>query len=75
MGVGLSSRHDKEAAGMSNEILFCSQCSKPLLGYYCLCDRSDGQWCGDCFETTPCGKGEHGEGCPTQVFETSEQQA
>ncbi|TWB15575.1 hypothetical protein [Nitrospirillum bahiense] len=31
------------------------------------CDQDDGAWCTDCFDGTPCGKGHHGEGCPTMV--------
>jgi hypothetical protein len=30
-----------------------------------LCDRVLGEWCGTCFDKTPCGKSKHGEGCPT----------
>ena len=26
-------------------------------------------WCGKCFDKAPCGKGKHGEGCETVVFE------
>jgi hypothetical protein len=32
-------------------------------------NEQDPVWCQECFEKTPCGKGEHGEGCPTLVQE------
>jgi len=51
------------------QLQFCSKCGKPLVGVYLLCDRKDGQWCEDCFDQTACGKGKHGEGCFTKVFE------
>lgn len=38
---------------------------------YMLCDEDDpgGPFCETCFSAHPCGKGEHGEGCPTSVFD------
>ncbi len=35
-----------------------------------LCDESEGSWHGPCFDTTPCGRGVHGEGCPTLMVGT-----
>lgn len=37
------------------------------------CDESPqgdqaGPWCGPCFDKTPCGREEHGEGCETMMF-------
>jgi hypothetical protein len=57
---------------MPNELLFCGKCGKPLRGHYLACDRTMKEYCEDCFEKTPCGKGKHGEGCPTQIFEDSD---
>lgn len=40
-------------------------CDKNVIYF---CDKaSDGAWCGTCFDATPCGKEEHGEGCPTMA--------
>lgn len=48
----------------------CSSCNEQTKVYF-FCDRdADGQFCPSCFEGHPCGKGEHGEGCPTKVFDT-----
>ena len=49
--------------------LYCSKCGINCTGLHYLCDRMPGQWCVVCFKGTPCGKGKHGEGCPTQVLE------
>lgn len=34
---------------------------------YFFCDIDGGPFCGSCFEKHPCGREEHGEGCPTAV--------
>lgn len=47
----------------------CAQCRCEVKAYS-TCDRATGSvWCFDCFPETPCGKGWHGEGCSTNVFE------
>lgn len=46
----------------------CCKCGKDCTNYHFMCDKVDGVWCPDCFEETDCGKGEHGEECPTAVF-------
>lgn len=45
----------------------CGHCigDGQLLNAVYFCDRDEGQWCGKCFDDTSCGKGDHGEGCPT----------
>ncbi len=46
----------------------CAECSKTA-NPACFCDRSgDGVWCRQCFALTPCGRDEHGEGCPTIMW-------
>lgn len=52
----------------------CAKCSKECTNHYFMCDEAqpnpdntDPVVCPECFPTTPCGRGEHGEGCPTQV--------
>lgn len=51
----------------------CTVCGWPVM-IYNLCDVEEGAWCELCFPSTPCGKGEHGEGCPTHVIEDSQEQ-
>jgi hypothetical protein len=40
-----------------------------MMEAYCYCDEDGGPWCGSCFERTACGRGNHGEGCATMVFD------
>ena len=54
--------------------LHCSGCSKPI-GHgtehnpVFFCDEAiDDAWCAACFAHTPCGLGEHDEGCETVCF-------
>ena len=47
---------------------YCAVCKKPLIGIYYMCDEEMKDYCPDCFWKTPCGRGDHGEGCPTKVF-------
>lgn len=47
----------------------CAACGAKDLKHFFLCDETEGAWCPACFGHTPCGRDEHGEGCPTQVFE------
>jgi len=54
--------------GASNQVVTCSACSKDTTRHYLMCDEAVGEWCPECFDTTPCGRGEHGEGCATAVF-------
>lgn len=51
-------------------IKHCATCGCEVT-VYSTCDREEtGKvWCFDCFDETPCGKGWHGEGCTTNVFE------
>lgn len=45
----------------------CCACKTPSKVVF-MCDEvSEGPWCQACFEGTPCGRGEHGEGCETMV--------
>jgi hypothetical protein len=48
--------------------MVCSNCDKDCTRHRWMCDRVDGAWCTVCFAWTACGVGDHGEGCPTQVF-------
>jgi hypothetical protein len=51
----------------------CSVCGKSLGRLYYYCDQAlDDAWCAECFTTTPCGKGKHGEGCATKVIENKD---
>jgi hypothetical protein len=51
-------------------MVLCARCSNECTKHHFMCDRStrDEAWCPECFPATPCGRDEHGEGCPTQVF-------
>lgn len=53
----------------------CSKCGADCKAHHFMCDRMEGQWCGPCFDRTPCGRGKHGEGCPTQVFDDGKRAA
>jgi len=54
--------------------MFCARCSVGPLGVAMMCDETIAAfWCEECFAKTPCGRGEHGEGCATKVFEGKEQ--
>jgi hypothetical protein len=53
----------------------CKKCGEDCGNGHFMCDLEDGEWCGECFGTTSCGKGEHGEGCPTLVTEDDDAQA
>lgn len=48
----------------------CAACGRAVTTYN-MCDRdaTDAVWCDDCFDKTACGRGEHGEGCSSSVFE------
>lgn len=53
------------------EKVICCNCDRDCTSNYWMCDNPDWQdheWCPDCFDGTACGAGVHGEGCPTQVF-------
>jgi len=52
-------------------MITCDICNCDCSLYYWTCDLNEGQWCSECFATQPCAKGSHGEGCSTQVFESS----
>lgn len=58
------------AAEHQTTLQTCAACGSAVRAYY-MCDReeTDAIWCDDCFAKTPCGRGDHGEGCPTYVFE------
>lgn len=56
----------------------CVSCGEDCSQLHFMCDYSENvgdAWCPECFATTPCGKGEHGEGCPTQVCELPPEEA
>lgn len=49
----------------------CATCEADCTAHHFMCDEEpsvDAVYCPECFGDTPCGKGEHGEGCMTQVF-------
>jgi hypothetical protein len=53
----------------------CFNCKRECGDHHFMCDLSeslDDVWCPECFGKTDCGKGEHGEGCPTSVTEISD---
>jgi len=56
--------------------MFCAICNAGPLAVYMMCDYTLDSivWCESCFPKTPCGKGEHDEGCATKVFEGKEQE-
>lgn len=47
----------------------CATCGTDCSAMFAMCDEEMKEWCPPCFEATPCGKGEHGEGCPTFAFD------
>lgn len=48
----------------------CVSCGHLLGSSFWMCDEDmDGVWCEGCYPKTKCGKGKHGEGCPTHVFD------
>lgn len=51
------------------DTVICCNCDKDCTSHHWMCDEeTDGTWCPDCWEETACCAGVHGEGCPTQVF-------
>lgn len=55
---------------LSDEFETCIACGADVSKAALMCDEQiNGKWCIDCFEKTPCGKGEHEEGCRTLVME------
>lgn len=46
----------------------CTDCGAVVLTYFMCDEEGDEIHCGDCFEKHPCGKGEHGEDCPTMAI-------
>jgi hypothetical protein len=50
--------------------IICSKCSATVQVYN-MCDRDTNNmnYCDKCFASHPCGKGKHGEECPTSVFD------
>lgn len=54
------------------EPVTCTACGAKDLQHFLMCDETLGEWCPECFDKTPCGKGEHGEGCSTSVFEVED---
>lgn len=49
-------------------LVLCALCGRNCTNHHWMCDRLEVDWCSGCFPQTQCGKGRHGEGCPTQVF-------
>lgn len=47
------------------DMIVCALCGLPLPPTCFLCDETMESYCPTCFDRTPCGKGRHGEGCPT----------
>ena len=64
---------DSASATTPADRTHCAACGCEVKAYS-TCDREDtgAVWCFDCFPDTPCGKGYHGEGCATNVFEDGE---
>lgn len=58
-------------AFLSESMGTCFECGADCKKYHWMCDEAASfgfpQWCPECFEKTPCGRGDHGEGCPTMV--------
>lgn len=50
----------------------CAVCGRDCSRQYWLCDDIDKAWCPKCFPKTACGRGKHGEGCPTMCLEIDE---
>ncbi len=49
----------------------CKTCGADCTKHRLMCDEEpsvDAVYCPDCFEDTPCGQGEHDEGCMTRVL-------
>lgn len=48
----------------------CASCGHDCRDRHWMCDNADPRsvWCPDCWPQTYCGRGLHGEGCPTQVL-------
>lgn len=55
--------------------VLCLECDTDCTEHYLVCDIQDGTWCPYCFDNTLCGRGEHGEGCPTSVFSDKENES
>lgn len=62
-------------ADSQNQTEHCAICGEECSRHYFMCDEAqplpggkDPVACSDCFPDTPCGSGEHGEGCMTQVI-------
>jgi hypothetical protein len=47
----------------------CTSCQQRAWVYFYCDEAADGPWCEACFAATPCGRGEHDEGCATKVFD------
>jgi hypothetical protein len=46
----------------------CHTCGTAEGNVRFMCDEQDGEeYCGECFDFHPCGRGEHGEGCSTMM--------
>lgn len=67
IGESLTPRPETRMA----ERVICKKCGCECSDRHMLCDRVDGAWCRNCFAATPCGRGRHGEGCATAVFDDS----
>jgi len=48
----------------------CTGCGNITnMWFMCDLDETNFELCSDCFDKTPCGKGEHAEDCQTSVFD------
>lgn len=53
----------------------CKDCGEDCTRRHLMCDENldqDAVWCPVCFDKTPCGLGQHDEGCATLVIEDEE---
>lgn len=73
-GLRLVPKEYGSGGGGPDPVKLCANCGKDCTAHFWMCDHRDEIdtfWCPDCFNLTPCGRGDHGEGCPTQVFGNS----
>jgi hypothetical protein len=53
------------------EQINCEGCGADCRRRFFMCDLEPGDtfWCHECYFATPCGRGDHGEGCGTLVMQ------
>lgn len=73
MGMDVDWSPTHAMLGVFLMIMNCTLCSEELGNHYFMCDVTGGSYHPDCFDQTPCGKGEHGEGCPIHVMDLGDE--